>query len=280
MGKPLYRKPLVRSQGVTLKADNSDRIALITGASSGLGEAFARELAAKGYNLILIARREERLSALKSELEKGYPVTVEVLVADLTRDHDIERVETRIRQLEHADMLINNAGFGTVGTFAQTDFEKQIEMINLHVVAPTRLIRAVLPKIAKGGSIINVASLAAFIILPGNVTYNATKAYLIVFSKTLQSELKGTGIHIQALCPGFIATELHGKVEGFDSSVVPSFLWMTPGDVARESLRELEKGNVVYVPGLRNRLVFLLARTGIVTPLFERMLRSRKKGTQ
>ena len=270
----------MRSRGVILKANNRNRIALITGASSGLGEAFARELAAERYNLILVARREERLSALKSELENDYPITVEVLAADLTRDRDIERVETRIRELEYISMLINNAGFGTMGEFAQSDLGKQIEVITLQVVTPTRLTRAALPKMTNGGSIINVSSLAAFITLPGYVTYNATKAYLIVFSKVLQSELKGTGIHVQALCPGFVATEFHSKVEGFNRSAVPSFLWMTPRDVARESLRGLERGNVVYVPGFKNRLLLFLARTGILAPLLGRMLRSQKKGTE
>ncbi|MBU7047613.1 MAG: SDR family oxidoreductase [Theionarchaea archaeon] len=257
-----------------LKVNNGNRIAIITGASSGLGEAYARKLATGGYNLILIARREERLSALKNELENSYSITAEVLAADLTRDYDIKRVETRIHELGHVDMLINNAGFGTMGEFAQTDLEKQIDMITLHVVAPTRLIHAVLPKIARNGSIINVSSLAAFISLPDYVTYNATKAYLVVFSKTLQSELKGTGIHIQVLCPGFIATEFHSNVEEFNRSAVPQFLWMTPQEVVKESLRGIEKGTAVCVPGFKNRFLFLLIRIGILTPLFERMLRS------
>lgn len=242
---------------------NKDKVALITGASSGLGEAYARKLASQGYNLVLVARREERLSALSSELQANHPIKVEVLVADLTRERDIERVETKVSNLEHVDILINNAGFGTTGTFAEVDFDGQLGMITIYVVAPTRLIRAALPKIEKGGSIINVASLGAFVKVPGNVTYCATKAYLVAFSETLQMELKEKGIRVQALCPGFTMTEFHEKMGGFDRSVIPKFLWMTPEDVAKESLKALEKGKVLCIPGLKNRIIFLLARIGI-----------------
>lgn len=241
---------------------SKERVALITGASSGMGEAFARKLALQGYNLVLVARREERLSALSSELQNNHHVKVEVVVADLTRESDIERVETKIGQLENVDMLINNAGFGTMGRFAETDLEGQLEMITLYVTAPTRLIHAALPKMEKGGSIINVASLGAFVYVPGNVTYSATKAYLVVFSEILQMELKGRGIRVQALCPGFTMTEFHGKM-GFDSSVIPKFMWMTPEDVVKESLQGLERGKVVYIPGLKNRVVVLLCRIGL-----------------
>ncbi|MBU6997050.1 MAG: SDR family oxidoreductase [Theionarchaea archaeon] len=240
-----------------------DKVALITGASSGLGEAYARKLASQGYDLVLVARREERLSALSSELQADYPITAEVLVADLTRERDIKRVETTISDLDHIDILINNAGFGTTGTFAEVDLKGQLGMITLYVVAPTRLIRAALHKMEKGGSIINVASLGAFIKVPGNVTYCAAKSYLVVFSETLQIELKEKGIRVQALCPGFARTEFHGKMGGFDSSVVPKVLWMNPEDVVKESLKALEKGKVVCIPGLRNRIVFILARIGV-----------------
>lgn len=242
---------------------NRERTALITGASSGLGEAFARRLALQGYNLVLVARRKERLSALSSELQSNHPIKVEIIVADLTRDSDIERVETKIHELERVDVLINDAGFATTGRFTEADLDKQLEMVTLHVVAPTRLTWAALPKMEKGGSIINVASLGAYIKVPGNVTYCATKAYLVVFSETLQLELKEKGIRVQALCPGFTRTEFHGKMEGFDPSVIPKFLWMTPEDVAKESLKGLEKGKVVCIPGLRNYTVFLLDRIGI-----------------
>jgi short-subunit dehydrogenase len=242
---------------------NKDKVALITGPSSGLGEAYARKLASQGYNLVLVARRVERLSALSTELQTNYPVKVEVLVADLTRESDIERVETKISNLEHVDILINNAGFGTTGTFAEVDLNGQLGMITLYVVAPTRLTRAALPKMEKGGSIINVASLGAFVKVPGNVTYCAAKAYLVVFSETLQMELKEKGIRVQALCPGFTNTEFHEKMGGFDRSVIPKFLWMTPEDVAEESLKALEKGKVLCIPGLRNRIIFLLARIGV-----------------
>jgi short-subunit dehydrogenase len=248
---------------------NKDKVALITGPSSGLGEAYARKLALQGYNLVLVARREERLTALSSELQARYPVKAEVLVADLTRERDIERVETKIANLKHIDILINNAGFGTTGTFAEVDFDGQLGMITLYVVAPTRLIRTALPKMERGGSIINVASLGAFIKVPGNVTYCAAKSYLVVFSETLHMELEEKGIRVQALCPGFARTEFHEKMGGFDSSVIPKVLWMNPEDVVKESLKALEKGKVVCIPGLKNRIVFLLARIGVASFLLK-----------
>lgn len=242
---------------------NKEKVALITGASSGLGEAFARKLASQGYNLVLVARREERLSALSNELQTNHPVKVEIIVADLTRDSDTERVETKISTMEKVDVLINNAGFATTGTFADVDLHGQLGMIALHIIAPTRLTRAALTRMQKGGIIINVASLGAFVTVPENVTYCATKAYLVVFSETLQLEVKEKGIRVQALCPGFTRTEFHGKMIGFNPSVIPKFLWMTPDDVAKESLNAVEKGKVLCIPGLKNRIIYLLARSGI-----------------
>lgn len=242
---------------------NKEKVALITGASSGLGEAFARKLASQGYNLVLVARREERLSALSNELQTNHPVKVEIIVADLTRDSDIERVETKISTMENVDVLINNAGFATTGTFADVDLHGQLGMVALHIIAPTRLTRAALTRMQKGGIIINVASLGAFVTVPENVTYCATKAYLVVFSETLQLEVKEKGIRVQALCPGFTRTEFHGKMIGFNPSVIPKFLWMTPDDVAKESLNAVEKGKVLCIPGLKNRIIYLLARSGI-----------------
>ncbi|MBU7015396.1 MAG: SDR family oxidoreductase [Theionarchaea archaeon] len=256
---------------MAVKSGNG-RVAIITGSSSGLGEAFARNLALQGYNLVLVARREERLFALSTELQTDYLVKAEIVVADLTRESDIARVEARISDLEQVDMLINNAGFATTGTFAETDLDGQLKMIALHIVAPTRLIHAALPKMEKGGSIINVASIGAFVKVPENVTYCATKAYLAAFSETLQLELKEKGIRVQALCPGFTMTEFHERIEGFDRSVIPQFLWMTPGDVAKESLEALERGSVLCIPGFRNRIILLLSRVGILSFLL-RMFR-------
>lgn len=245
----------------------SQKIALITGASSGLGACFARKLAGRQYNLILVARRRERLAALANELEEAETISAEMLVADLSIPDGVEQVEGRICRLEALDLLVNNAGFGTTGQFARTELPQQLDMIQVHVMATVRLSRAALPgMIARSqGRIINVSSLAAFIPMPGNVTYCATKAYLNSFSRALQVELAGTGVQIQALCPGFTYTEFHNSTEYPQEArnQIPKMLWMSAEAVVEASLNALDKEQVVYIPGLKNRL---LAGLITVTP--------------
>lgn len=247
------------------------RTALITGASSGIVAAFARQLAARGYHLILVARRMEPLATLASELEQQYHIVVESLVADLFDTSALEQVEKRIAELDSLEMLINNAGFGTWDKFAESDLCKQLAMVQVHIIATMRLCRAALPgMIARvRGCIINVASIGALIPAPRNVTYNATKAYLVSFSESLEAELKGTGIHIQALCPGFTYTEFHDSPEytHFNRSQVPHWLWSSAEEVAAASLNALRRGKVVFVPGFKNRLLLSLARSRITASL-------------
>ena len=247
--------------------DSAAATAVITGASSGIGAAFARRLAARGYRLVLVARREERLRALADELRRRHGVGVEVLVADLARPEGIARVEARLAADGAVDLLVNNAGFGTVGPFAESDLERQLAMIAVHVTATARLTRAVLPgMLARGrGAVINVASIAAFLPAPGNATYSATKAYAKVFSQGLATELRGTGVRVQALCPGFTRTEFHSTPE-YQAlemrSRVPRWLWMDPDEVVAASLDALARGQVVLVPGLTNRFVVALGQGG------------------
>jgi short-subunit dehydrogenase len=253
-----------RQQSNWLAKDAKRGTALITGGSSGIGAAFARQLAAAGYNLILVARREERLATLAHELAERYPISAEVLVADLSKSADIERVETRIGQLQDLDILINNAGFGSTGDFVEVDVATHVDMISVHVVTSVRLSRAALPGMIarRHGAIINVASVAAFLPLPESATYSATKAYLTIFSEALQVELDGTGVQVQALCPGFTYSEFHDrpKLETFDRSDIPRPLWMSADEVAAESLAALSRNGVITIPGLKNRLLTVLAR--------------------
>ena len=260
----LRRRRAIHRPSTLSFAKYESRTALITGASSGIGAAFARELAAKGYNLILVARRQERLAALATGLEADYRITAEVLATDLSDPADVDWVEQRIAELDDLDILINNAGFGAPGQFAQLDLARQLDMINLHIIASVRLTYAALPgMVARGrGAVINVSSVAGFVPVPGSATYSATKAYLNVFSEALQAELKGTGVVVQALCPGFTHTGFHDTPdhEGFDQSQIPELMWMTPEDVAAGSLDALGRSPVIYIPGLKNRLVAILAR--------------------
>lgn len=242
-------------------------VALITGASSGIGAAFARELAARGHDLLLVARRREPLQTLADELQTRHSVSIEVLPADLADEAGVAQVEARVAETGAFGMLVNNAGFGVEGKFFEVDFDRLLDMIHVHVLASVRLCRAALPgMIAQGsGGIVNVASLAAFLPLPGSLTYSATKAYLLVFSRGLQVELLGTGVRVQALCPGFTVTGFHASpgVVSIGGFRVPRWMWMEADRVVTASLEALERGQVVCVPGFKNRLLVTLMRSPI-----------------
>ena len=250
------------------------RTALVTGSSSGIGAAFARKLASQGYDLVLVARREDRLTALATDLRQQHSVRVETLVADLSDTGDIQLVEGKIIEFSPLDMLINNAGFGLGGgVFAKADLAKHLNMIQVHVVASVRLTRAALPAMIANhyGAIVNLSSTAAFLPWRGDPTYSATKAYLVMFSQVLHTQLLGTGVKIQALCPGYTYTEFHdtSEMRGFDRSKIPRSLWMSPEEVVAESFKALERGKVVCIPGFRNRLIVGLARNSLTSPLIQ-----------
>ena len=242
-------------------------IALITGASSGIGAEFARQLAGQGYSLVLAARRKNKLEALALEIQDKNQVNVEILPADLSTEGGIQIVEKCIGELERLELLVNNAGYGITGRFYQSDIERQLQMIHVHVIASVRLARAALPQmVLRGrGGIINVSSMSAFVPSAG-VTYSSTKAYLVKFSQALQYDLEGTGVRVQALCPGLTYSEFHGTPEysRFNREQIPSFLWLSAETVVSESLRDLERGKVICIPGRIYRLVKSLS-TGWLT---------------
>ena len=263
--------------------NHSSRSALITGASSGIGAAFARRLAADGYHLILVARREQKLQALAQELQERYPHTpvADVLVADLAKVVEVERVEAHIRSINRLELLINNAGFGTSGKFAEIDLNKQLDMVHVHINATMRLTRAALPAMIthQKGFIINVSSIAAYLSNPENVTYCATKAYLNRFSESLQLELNEHGVQVQALCPGFTYSEFHDTPEykSFTRDQIPKQLWMSAEELVEQSLAALENKQVIFIPGWRNR--WIVAALNPVTQPVIRAIRQffRKK---
>jgi len=232
--------------------------AMVTGASSGIGEAYARLLASLGYDLIITARRKDRLESLAEEVKKEYSVHVTVLQGDLCSENDVSTIEEMVRNANDLSVLINNAGFGTLGPFVDVDINKSLNMIDLHVTAPTRLVKAALPGMLarREGVIINVASAAPFLPVSGNVIYNGTKSYLIAFSECLQLEVKDAGIRVQALCPGFTRTGFHSvdEYENVDFSTIPAFLWMPADKVAALSWQALGKKKVVFIPGFINRM--------------------------
>ena len=239
---------------------------MITGASSGLGAEFARQLAARGYNLIITSRREYRLQQLAESIQSSYGINPQVVSADLSKHADIETLSSIAALRDNLDLLINNAGFGTVGRFHRVDPSKELSMLNVHMVAPVMLCRSALPgMVARNhGSIINVASLAGLIPIR-NVLYHSTKAFLISFSEALRAELSGSAVHIQALCPGFILTEFHDTIEysRFSRRGIPKFLWMAPQQVVSLSLKSLPRGNLICIPGGIYRFAGTLARNTI-----------------
>lgn len=229
--------------------------ALVTGASSGIGEAFVRRLAAQGHDVVLVARREDRLRALATELS-GHGVDVEVLAADLTSEEGVMSVEQRLTVPTKAvDLLVNNAGFGTSGSFTDLALERELEMIELNVVALVRLTRAALGSMRDRGtgSIVNVSSMASFQALPRNATYAATKAFVTSFTEALAEEVRGSGIRLQALCPGFTHTEFH-TTAAWNSGWLPGSVWQSAEQVVEASLAALASGRVVVVPGLLNKV--------------------------
>jgi len=258
--------------------------AVITGASSGIGEAFARGFAVMGFNLIIIARRENKLQELAVELQKKHEIAVLTIKADLSKIEEIDAVYEKLRETKNITFLVNNAGYGIPGSFIENDLTKQIDMINVHNIASFQLCKAVLPQMVERntGTIINVSSISGLIVKYGNVTYTATKAFLITLSEALQEELKHTNIKIQALCPGMTESGFHDtkELERFDKTSVPKKFWMSSNEVAQKSLEALSKKKTIYVPGFRNRLIVTLSNSKIFGKIIKSLVKrklSKKK---
>jgi uncharacterized protein len=236
-------------------------VALITGASAGLGREFAVQLARRGYDLVLVARDIDRLQALGGELRHANGTDVEVLRADLTIDSDVTTVVDRIDR-GPIDVLVNNAGFGTRGSIASSPRPAQEAMLRVHVLAAHRLAQAAVQKMAplNRGAIINVSSIASYLISPGNVNYSATKAWQRVYAESLALELRDKGVYVQALCPGYTHTEFHQR-GGMNKKRVPDWWWMNADRVVAESLEAMSRRRpVVVVPGVGYKLAVLLLR--------------------
>ena len=233
--------------------------ALVTGATSGIGAAFASRLAQKGFDLILHGRRQKELMDRAKNLERIYSTSVEIIIAELSRPDEIRKVEERINSLDRLDMLVNNAGYWEPGVFWEHSPDSLEAMIMVHNVAPVRFIRAALPRMLERdkGDIINVSSLGAYLNMVTLENYGATKAYLISFTESLHVALMGTGIRVQALTPGFTVTEFHSRL-GADFTKEQR-TWMQPKEVVDESLRALGKGPVVCIPGFKRRFIVKLA---------------------
>ena len=229
--------------------------ALVTGATSGIGAAFANRLAQEGFDLILHGRRQKELMERAEDLEKTYHTRVEIIIAELSRSEEIMKVEERIKSLDRLDMLINNAGYWEPGFFWEHSPDSLEAMIMVHDVAPVRFIRAALPRMLERdkGDIINVSSIGAYFNMVTMENYGATKAYLVSFTESLHVALMGTGIRVQALAPGNTVTEFHSRLDA--DFTKDQRRWMRPEEVVDKSLRALEKRKVICIPGFRQRLI-------------------------
>jgi hypothetical protein len=231
-------------------------LAVVTGASSGIGLEYAERLATKGYDLAVIARRRGRLESVAEQLRSDVGVAVEVIAADLTKPAELRVVEERLRSADRLEMLVNCAGFGTVASFPTVDPDRIENEIALNVTAVVRLTRAALPGMTSRGkgTIVNVSSMASFQPNPYLASYGASKAYVTNFTEALSAELDGSGVFLQALCPGPVHTEF-GDVAGVPKDTLPSFLFASAAQVVDASLRGIERGEVVCVPGTMESLL-------------------------
>ena len=262
---------------MSLPRPDSQSAVLITGASSGIGTELARQLGARGHNLVLVARRRERLEQLAKEIGKANGVEVDVRKADLSVQAQRTRLINALRDGDaHIAAVCNNAGFSTYGKFQALPLENELEEVRLNVVALHELTGAFLGDMVKRrqGAILNVASIAGFQPLPNQATYGATKAFVVSFSEAIHTDLHGTGVSCTALCPGPVRTEFT-QVAGMTDldNTGPEFVWMQPGDVAKAGIDGMAKGKRLVFPSITHQAVGIAGRfapRSVLLPLMER----------
>ncbi len=241
---------------MALPSPSSGSTALVTGASSGIGADIARQLAERGHGVTLVARREDRLTALAQAIDSKLHVRTDVVGCDLSdaSARDALVAEVTARGLD-VSVLVNNAGFGSAGPFQELDLDGELRMVRTNVEAVVHLCgEYVRGMVARGeGAVLNVASVAGFQPLPRQGTYSASKAFVLSFTEVLSSDLKGTGVTATALCPGPVRTDFTEQHPGFDFSS-PDFVWMSAEDCAKAGVKGLERGKRVVVPGVANRI--------------------------
>ncbi len=269
---------------MSLPEPKSSTAALVTGASAGIGAEIAKLLAARGYALVLVARRKQRLVALADELAEDHGVRVETIAADLSKPTPRGRIPGQIEQLGlEVEILINNAGFATGGPFHDADPERELEQVRVLVEAPVALTSAFLPAMVKRGrgAILNVASTAGMQPMPYSAGYSAAKAYMLTFSEAIHQEARGHGVTVTALAPGPVETEFW-QIAGWETSSGTSFERAVPGalispaQAARAGVEGLEHGELVVVPGLPIRAAMMASRYiphALKLPALERFMR-------
>jgi short-subunit dehydrogenase len=250
--------------------------ALVTGATAGIGAEFARQLAARGDDLVLVARDVTRLEAAREELTARYAVAVEVLPADLCTDEGTAAVAARLSDTASpVDVLVNNAGFGMYKKFGEGEIADEERQLDLNVRAVLRLTHAALRQMTARdrGQIINVSSVAGFVPRGSNATYSASKAYVTMFSEALAVQLAGTNVNVTAVCPGFTHTEFHERAQA-DMSHVPDRMWLDASTVVAEGLADADAGKPISVPSRRYKTLTAASRL-VPRPLLRRIMARR-----
>jgi len=235
--------------------------ALITGPTSGLGRGFAMEFARRGFDLVLVARDESRLTALAEELYATHGVSCEVVPADLSLRADVDRVAARLADPDRpVTALVNNAGFGLNASFAANDVEDEQRLLDIHVTAVMRLCHAAIPGMVarRAGMIVNVSSVAGWIT---GGTYSAAKSWITVFSESLSQEFSGAGVRVVAVCPGFTHTEFHARA-GIDMTALPDWMWLDVPTVVDQAMRDLARNRPVSVAGAQYKALSTILRHG------------------
>ena len=261
-----------------LPAPSTAGAALVTGASAGIGAAIARELAGRGHDLILVARREQRLRSLAEELSSEHAVTAEVIAADLSQADERERLHSGIAERGRwVEVLVNNAGFGSRGRFVDSDTARMVEMVEVNVAAVVDLSGRFLPGMANRGrgAVINIASAASFQPIPGTAVYAASKAFVLSFSEAIRTEMRGTGVTITAVCPGPVETEFTeaAGMSGVEDET-PGAFWTSAEDVARHAVEGAAADKRVVVPGAIYKASTLLGQhspRALLLPIAERI---------
>lgn len=234
--------------------------ALVTGASSGLGESFARQLAAAGNDLVVVARRREPMEKLASELSAAHGTGTEVLVADLADRTQLAIAAERIGAGD-VDTVVNNAGFGFYGPVSTHSVDQELGMVDVDVAAVVALSRAAVGVMVSRGSgnLLNVASVAAFAPTPQSATYSAAKSFVLFYTEALHDEVADSGVHVTVLCPGFTRTDFQSSA-GITGHGIPGFAWADADDVVRQGLASLARNEAVCVPGVVNKVAALSPR--------------------
>ena len=235
-----------------------NKTAVITGATSGIGEAFARKFAKQGYDLVITGRRQEKIDAVAEQIRQKYGVNVDVFLAELSEEEGVREVVNYLKDRE-IEILVNNAGFGANSLYQASDLIVMEQLAKVNVLAPIELIHAILPSMVERGkgTIINISSESVYMIVPKNAVYSGAKAFLKSFTEGLHLDLMGTGVRVMALCPGLTHTDFHEKM-GMDKSRQidrGQIKWMSADEVVEIALNDLEKGKVICIPGKHTKML-------------------------